>query len=129
MLTFKTFYKDPRGWIAELSVDAPDAGGLFSLVDDALHVLLQRGCIPLDPYAAPVAARVAANLAGARSPHFEPAKRTPEPDELPLFPDEEAPVVCPIHKVEMGRREDKAGRVWWSHRYDETWCNGKVNHA
>jgi hypothetical protein len=31
---------------------------------------------------------------------------------------------CPIHQCEM-KRWDKEGRVWYSHKVDGVWCNGK----
>jgi hypothetical protein len=34
------------------------------------------------------------------------------------------PAWCPIHQCDM-RRWDKNGRVWYSHKVDGKWCNGK----
>ena len=57
--TWKTFCQDRRrGWIAELTLEAEDAGALWPAVDLALGQLEARGYAPLDPYAAPIAARV-----------------------------------------------------------------------
>ena len=32
--------------------------------------------------------------------------------------------VCPLHGVEM-TKWSKAGRTWFSHRWNDGWCNGK----
>jgi hypothetical protein len=31
---------------------------------------------------------------------------------------------CPIHNIEM-KKWSKNGRTWYSHRWDDGWCNGK----
>jgi hypothetical protein len=31
---------------------------------------------------------------------------------------------CPIHQSEM-KRWEKDGRIWFSHKFDDRWCNGK----
>ena len=33
-------------------------------------------------------------------------------------------VICPIHDCEM-RRWEKDGKVWYSHKVNGEWCNGK----
>ena len=32
--------------------------------------------------------------------------------------------MCPIHNVTL-RRFEKNGKVWYSHKLDDGWCNGK----
>jgi len=110
--TWKTFCHDRgRGWIAELTLEAVDAGALWADVDQALGQLEARGYAPLDPYAAPIAARVAANL-GAQLPR-ELGGNGGEPDP-----------VCALHDVQMTRHEGAGGKVWYSHRLADGWCNG-----
>lgn len=113
--TYKTFAHDRRrGWLAELTVEAADSAELWPRVDEALRELEARGYAPLDPYAAPVAARVAANLAGQALPAAQRGRSSAE-EELPI---------CPLHNVRMDRHEN-AGRVWHSHRLPGgEWCNG-----
>jgi len=111
--TWKTFLQDRgRGWIAELTLEAADAAALWADVDQALGQLEARGYVPLDPYAAPIAARVAANLAG----------------QLPRDMGGnggEADPICTIHDVRMTRHEGAGGRqAWYSHRTADGWCNG-----
>jgi len=66
--TWQTFGQDRRGWLIELTVTAADAGALWAAVDQVVGQLETRGYTPVDPYAAPIAARVAANLAGQLPP-------------------------------------------------------------
>lgn len=114
--SYKTFAHDRRrGWIAELTVEAADGAELWTRVDAALRELEARGYTPLDPYAAPVAARVAANLAGQALPAAQRGSSSAE-EELP---------VCPVHNVRMDRHEN-AGKAWYSHRLPGgEWCNGR----
>jgi hypothetical protein len=109
--TFKTFAQDRRrGWIVELTLETAD-GALWPAVDLALGQLEARGYAPLDPYAAPTAARVAANL-GQMLPR-EQGGTGGEPDP-----------VCSLHDVKMTRHEGAGGNTWYSHRTAEGWCNG-----
>jgi len=38
------------------------------------------------------------------------------------------PSWCPIHKVEMKRRE-KDGQVWYSHKTKDGWCGGQAQRG
>lgn len=111
--SWKTFLHDRgRGWLAELVIEEANTAALWPAVDQALGQLEARGYAPLDPYAAPIAARVAANLAG-QLPR-EAGGNGGEP-----------PPTCPIHDVRMERYE-KEGRSWYAHRLAGSgWCNGK----
>lgn len=35
-----------------------------------------------------------------------------------------SPDWCPIHQCKM-KRWEKDGRIWFSHKFDDRWCNGK----
>jgi hypothetical protein len=110
--TWKTFCQDRRrGWLAELTLEAEDAAALWPAVDLALGQLEARGYAPLDPYAAPIAARVAANL-GQMLPRDQGGNGG-EPDPI-----------CPLHDVKMTRHEGAGGKAWYSHRTADGWCNG-----
>lgn len=116
--TYKTFVHDRRrGWVAELVLEASSPADLWPLVDEALADIEARGYLPLDPYAAPVAARVAANLAGQARPAAERS--------TPAGANEGETMRCPLHGVEMTKRESN-GRSWYSHRWEGDWCNGKA---
>lgn len=109
--TWKTFCQDRRAhWIAELTLEAEDLTALLGQVDQAQDQLQARGYAPCDPYAAPTAARVAANL--GQLP-LTAGNEGGDPDRL-----------CPVHKVKLTRFE-KDGRQWYAHRTPEGWCNGQ----
>lgn len=115
--TWKTFCQDSRGgWIAELTLSAEDLAALLDQVNQAQDQLQKRGYLPCDPYAAPTAARVAANLRG----------------QLPLTPDGaggDLERVCSVHGVKM-THFDKDGRSWFAHRTAEgAWCSGNGARA
>lgn len=119
--SYKTFAHDRRrGWIAEIVIEAEDPAALWGLVPAALEDLEAHGYTPLDPYAAPIAARVAANLAGQARSATERSTAAAE-DAGGLF--------CPVHNVRMDLHES-GGRSWYSHRLPGgEWCNGRPERS
>jgi hypothetical protein len=61
----RTHYRDPRGFVIELSLTADTGAELLPALGAALDTLLKQGCKPVDPFTEPTAAEVARNLARA----------------------------------------------------------------
>lgn len=120
----KFSYRTPAGFVVELVITGEKSADLLQAVASAQEWTLGKGYAPVDPYAAPTAAAVAANLRGqlAPGPGGQAAPAGGAGDGPAARPD-----WCAIHGCQMSWNEGQPGRSgWYSHRApDGAWCKGK----
>jgi hypothetical protein len=108
--SWNTRYIDPNGFECQITLRGESSSELLEKVTNAINYLLKNGCTPYVFY---------------RNGSQKPATKTEESTKEDIKPDRnDNPAWCPIHQCEM-KRWDKNGRIWYSHKIDDGWCNGK----
>ena len=110
MATWSTRYLDPLGYECLLSLEGENGSEVLKKAICALAHLIENDCHPLlsknhndrgTDRQHKVAGTVMVNSSGnGKNP------------------------TCPIHNIEMTLWQ-KNGRTWYSHRWEDGWCNGK----
>jgi hypothetical protein len=108
--SWNTRYVDPNGFECQITLRGDSGSELLEKATNAIDYLLKNGCIPFTYY-----------RNGIRQPEnkTDESKKNEEQNN-----GKDNPSLCPIHKVAM-RKWEKDGRVWYSHKTDNGWCNGK----
>lgn len=96
--SWNTLYLTPEGYRCQLTLRGETGQEVLEKAQGALNFLAQQGCQPQG-----YPNRSSRNGSNGHKPDTQ---------------------VCPIHQVEMRRRE-KDGRVWYSHKVDGQWCKGR----
>ncbi len=108
--SWNTRYVDPNGFECQITLRGETGSELLEKAASAISYLLQNGCTPYTYY-----------RNGSRQVDSKPDESKKE-DITGNGKDNLA--WCPIHQCEM-KRWDKDGRVWFSHKVNGEWCNGK----
>jgi hypothetical protein len=106
--SWNTRYIDPNGFECQLTIRAENGTELLEKAGKAIAYLLSNACTPYTYY------RNASRQMESK----------PEENKKDAEKSNDNPAWCPIHQCEM-KRWDKDGRVWYSHKVDREWCNGK----
>ena len=106
--TWSVRYFDPSGFECILSIQAETGSAVLKKAEGALSHLTEAKCIPLHE----------GDHNGAIKKNGNPSGKT-----IMVKSDGKNPV-CPLHGVEMTKWV-KNGRTWYSHRWEDGWCNGK----
>jgi hypothetical protein len=102
--TWSTRYIDPSGFECLLSIQAETGAEALKKAEGAITHLSEAKCLPFTKN-------------GNNGNGHKPG------DTVMVKTDGKNPT-CPIHGVEM-QKWSKNGRTWYSHRWDDGWCNGK----
>lgn len=111
LATWTTRYVDPSGFECLLSIQAESGSEVLTKAQGALERLSERKCLP--------------HTQG--QPNNGNEQKTPEKQATTVQVKQGAntsKVMCPIHNVEM-TLWTKGTRSWYSHRWNDGWCNGK----
>ena len=109
--TWTTRYLDPSGYECMLSIQAETGAEALRKAESALTHLTEAKCLPYH--------RGAYQANGKGNGHKPGATVMVKPDGNSENP------TCPIHGgIEM-HKWTKNGRTWYSHRWNDGWCNGK----
>lgn len=100
--TWSTRYIDPSGFECLLSIEAETGAEALRKAEGALTHLTEAKCLPY--------LKQGHNGNGHKS-------------TVMVKTDGKNPT-CSIHNIEM-QKWSKNGRTWYSHRWDDGWCNGK----
>ena len=106
-----TRYLDPSGFECLLSLQAETSEEVLTKADGALNQLADNKCLPLK---------------NNRSNNGN-QPQTPEKPSVTVQvknDDNSENPICPIHGIEMFKWT-KGNRTWFSHRWNDSWCNGK----
>ena len=103
--SWNTRYVDPNGFECQLTLRAETGQALLDKVSGAIAYLLKNEC---QSYSYRGNNRIN-NQATQKSNGKEQNGN---------------PSWCSIHKCEM-KRWEKDGKVWYSHKVNDEWCNGK----
>jgi hypothetical protein len=112
--SWNTRYVDSNGFECQITLRGETGSELLEKAASAINYLLKNGCIPYVFYRN--GSRPIENKSGE--------SRKEEGKENGKDNGKDNPAWCPIHQCEM-KRWDKGGRVWYSHKVDGEWCNGK----
>ena len=106
--TWSVRYLDPSGFECILSIQAGTGSEALIKAESALSHLAEAKCMPV-----------------RKEAHNGKEKNNGSNSGPTILvkPNGENPV-CPLHGVEM-TKWSKYGRTWYSHRWDDGWCNGK----
>ncbi len=109
--SWNTRYITPDGFTCQLTLRADTGKDLLDRANSALSFLREQGNIPFYGYTR--------DNGNHESQHQENgAGNQPMTDRA----------FCQIHSCEM-KRYEKDGRVWYSHKTPEGWCNGKPKNG
>jgi hypothetical protein len=108
--SWNTRYVDPNGFECQITLRGESGSELLDKATVAINYLLKNGCYPYTYY-----------RNSSRQMESKPEESKVEEAKSNS---NENPAWCPIHQCEM-KRWDKNGRVWYSHKVDGKWCNGK----
>jgi hypothetical protein len=110
--SWNTRYVDSNGFECQITLRGETGSELLEKAALAITYLLKNGCTPYVFY--------------RNGNHQTESKPNGEKkDELQNNGNgKNNSSWCPIHQCEM-KRWDKDGRVWYSHKVDGGWCNGK----
>ena len=118
--SWNTRFIDPNGFECQITLRGETGSELLDKAAIAINYLLKNGCKPYVFY-----------RNGNRQTDSKPgtdrkdntqnngtngSNSSKGPNNNPAW--------CPIHQCEM-KKWDKYGRVWYSHKMDGKWCNGK----
>ncbi len=108
--TWSVRYLDPSGFECILSIQAGTGAEALKKAEGALSHLIEAKCIPV-----------------RKESHNGGNKSNGKSSELTVLlkPDGNGKnPICPLHGVEM-QKWSKNGRTWYSHRWNDGWCNGE----
>ena len=106
--TWAVRYIDPSGFECMLSLQAETGSEVLKKAESAITHLVDAKCIPLQRDSLRATQGNNGNKPGAT---------------IMVKTDGKNPV-CPIHGIEM-KQWSKNGRTWYSHRWNDGWCDGK----
>ena len=106
--TWSVRYRDPSGFDCILAIQGETGSEVLKKAKGALSHLTETKCAPVHK-ALPQEEAV--------------SKDTGSGPQILVKPNGENPI-CSLHGVEM-TKWGKNGRTWYSHRWEDGWCNGK----
>lgn len=106
--TWSVRYRDPSGFECILAIQGETGSEVLKKAKGALSHLTEIKCAPVQK----------AHHQGEATPNGKGFSPT-----ILGRPNGENPV-CSLHGVEM-TKWGKNGRTWYSHRWEDGWCNGK----
>jgi hypothetical protein len=110
--SWNTRYVDPNGFECQITLRGETGSELLEKAALAISYLLNNGCTPYVFY------RNATH-------QMENKSNGDKKDELQTNGNgKNNGSWCPIHQCEM-KKWDKDGHVWYSHKVNGEWCNGK----
>ena len=106
--TWSVRYRDPSGFECILAIQGETGSEVLKKAEGALSHLTEAKCVPLH-----------------KDGHNGDPKQNDDRSGSTVLvkPDGKNPV-CVLHGVEMTKWA-KNGRTWYSHRWEDGWCNGK----
>ena len=110
--SWNTRYVDPQGFECQLTLRAEKGLELLEKASSAISYLLNNGCIPY----------IYSRGNGHSGTRKENQHAGGNGSSNNGGTDNSG--WCPIHQCEM-KRWDKNGKVWYSHKVDGGWCQGK----
>jgi hypothetical protein len=108
--TWSTRYIDPSGFECLLSIQAETGSEALKKAESAISHLLEAECAPLHKNA-------------PNGNHKENGNNSKGTVLVKTGGNGKNPI-CPIHDIEM-QKWSKNGRIWYSHRWEDGWCQGK----
>ena len=108
--TWATRYIDPSGFECILSIQAESGAEALRKAESAITHLTEAKCVPLHKEIHTIDNRDNGKSSGSTV--------LVKQDGNGNNP------TCPIHNIEM-QKWTKNGRTWHSHRWNDSWCNGK----
>ena len=108
--TWTTRYLDPSGFECILSIQAESGSEALKKAQGAISHLTEAKCIPLRKESHNGGNKTNGNNSGG-TVMVKSDSNSKNP-------------ICPIHGIEM-TKWTKDGRTWYSHRWNDSWCNGK----
>jgi hypothetical protein len=118
--SWNTRYVDPNGFECQITLRGDSGSELLEKATNAINYLLKNGCTPYVFYRS-------GNQQADRKSEADKKGNTQNNGTNGANGSNGTnnnPAWCPIHRCEM-KRWDKDGRVWYSHKVDGHWCNGK----
>ena len=110
MATWSTRYLDPLGYECLLSLEGENGSVVLKKAIGALAHLIENDCQPL--------------LSNNHNDHGNDQQRKQIGTIMVNSSGDGKNPTCPIHNIEMTLWQ-KNGRSWYSHRWEDGWCNGK----
>jgi len=108
--TWSVRYVDPAGFECILSIQAETGAEVLRKAESALSHLDDAKCLPVH--------KNSFKGNGHVKEHNSAATILIKSNGNIKNP------ICPIHNIEM-QKWSKNGRTWYSHRWNNGWCNGK----
>jgi hypothetical protein len=109
--SWNTRFITPDGFTCQLTLRADTGTELLERAKSALSFLREQGNIPFYGYSR------------------DNGKNETSPQEKVIVNhSSDDPAYCPIHQCEM-KRWEKGGKVWYSHKTPDGWCNGKPKNC
>ena len=108
LATWAVRYVDPSGFECMLSLQAETGAEALKKAESALTHLVNMKCIPLEK---------GTLKADQKNNGYKPGATV-------LVKTDGSNPICPIHGIEM-KKWSKNGRTWYSHRWNDGWCDGK----
>jgi hypothetical protein len=106
--SWNTRYITPEGFECQITLRGENGTELLEKAEKAIAYLLSNACTPYTYY-----------RNGSRQVENKQEEIKQEDEKY-----DENPTWCQIHHVQM-KRWEKGGRVWYSHKTDNGWCNGR----
>ncbi len=108
--TWATRYLDPSGFECILSIQAETGAEALKKAEKAIAHLTEAKCLPYHKNASSKVTEGNGHKSG--------------PTVLVKSDSDGKNPTCPIHDIQM-QKWAKNGRTWYSHRWEDGWCNGK----
>jgi hypothetical protein len=116
--SWNTRYLDPNGFECQITLRGETGSELLEKATSAVAYLMKNGCIPYSYRSG--AGRKEGSSRQTQGGTNGNLKTNPDGKENSNGNSS----WCPIHQCEM-KKWDKEGCVWYSHKVDGKWCNGK----
>jgi len=110
MASWSTRYLDPLGYECLLSLEGENGSEVLKKAIGALAHLIENDCQPL--------------LSNNHNGHGNGQEEKSTGTVMVNSSGNGKNPTCPIHNIEM-TKWSKAGRTWFSHRWNDGWCGGK----
>ena len=111
--SWNTRYVDPNGFECQITLRAVNGQELLEKVNSAVTYLLENDCVPFTY-----------NRGGYQGNSNKNTSKVDKDNASKSNDQSNNPAWCHIHQCEM-RQWEKEGRVWYSHKVNGDWCNGK----